>query len=200
MGTASITFQQHYLLTALFLRSLFRMQVYGTFLTDAPASTASDVSITVGDLPCPITATSTTQTGVQLLGCAAPFLPAGTWPVAVLVAGRGAARTPLSSSRPTPSISYPFIPGSTIAPSMILGHCHGSVYGGGMLTVQGVGFVEGVTSMAFNRTMTAAWDFDWSVEWVWVWVWVWVPGVVVSSHTMAACCLHVHDFRHGSPI
>ena len=134
------------------------------------ADPAGDVTVTVGGRACPLTETPISQftvnsTNVTSINCYAPALPWGDWPVAVMVAGIGLARPPLTAARSLPFIAYkvlgsalamvaPPVGGNATSPD----RCRVGMFGGGLLTISGVGLVQGIASAEFGRRMEPAWD------------------------------------------
>ena len=137
--------------------------MFGKFLT---SDAARDTSVTVAGQLCNLTAATAISANTTQLNCTLPTqgVPWGIWPVVVTTAGFGAAVPPTGAAAPTLT-AYNVTPAVSISAPLLHnvssgagGNCRVSLFGGGLLTVTGVGLVPGVNNSDQQRSMEAFFD------------------------------------------
>ena len=78
------------------------------------------------------------------------------------MAGYGLARAPVTANSPIPTVSVPLSAITLTQPAVVSSAdpCRLSVWGGGLVTIAGNGFVDGISSPPFARKMKAYWDVN----------------------------------------
>lgn len=132
------------------------MTLWGSFLT----SDVALISVTVGGAACANATLNTTVPSNTSVTCTPPYLPAGSWPVAMKVASLGTARLPLlaSGTGAAPLVMYRVKQDALTAaappPAGTTSYARGSIQGGFLWRLQGVGLVGGINSSALQLAST----------------------------------------------
>ncbi|EFJ47175.1 hypothetical protein VOLCADRAFT_92352 [Volvox carteri f. nagariensis] len=136
------------------------LSIFGNFLTDPSLPAASQISVTLANRLCsivgvaPVTVNGTNTTNIN---CTAPALPAGQWPVSIMVEGLGLTRPTATAATDLPIVTY------TVR---VLNYtfnnpnskCYFSLFGGGTFNITGYGFVKDLVDTTLQVNMTAAWE------------------------------------------
>ncbi|EFJ47177.1 hypothetical protein VOLCADRAFT_92355 [Volvox carteri f. nagariensis] len=136
------------------------LSIFGDFLTDPSLPAASQISVTLANQLCsivgvaPVTVNGTNTTNIN---CTAPALPAGQWPVSIMVEGLGLTRPTATAATDLPIVTY------TVR---VLNYtfnnpnskCYFSLFGGGTFNITGYGFVKDLVDTTLQVNMTAAWE------------------------------------------
>ncbi|EFJ47178.1 hypothetical protein VOLCADRAFT_92358 [Volvox carteri f. nagariensis] len=136
------------------------LSIFGDFLTDPSLPAASQISVTLANRLCsivgvaPVTVNGTNTTNIN---CTAPALPAGQWPVSIMVEGLGLTRPTATAATDLPIVTYT-VRVLSYTFNNPNSKCYFSLFGGGTFNITGYGFVKDLVDTTLQVNMTAAWE------------------------------------------